>query len=163
MGTLCTKPKPPPPPLPPGGHAAVEDLDPRKLPTFVPPLRTARVVKVYDGDTITVATQVPGLADRTVFKFSVRLRGIDTPEMRGSTPSEKTAAIAARDALRARIMGRDVELGDVGTEKYGRLLCNVHCDGVHLNQWLVEQGHAVPYDGGTKAVFGGGGAAAAAD
>ena len=129
--------------------------DVRRLPTFVPPLTGGQVVKVYDGDTITVMTAVPGLQDTTVFKFSIRFRGIDTPEMRSHDANEKRLATVARDALRTKILGAHVELRNVGTEKYGRLLCDVYCDGCHLNQWMLDEKFAVPYDGGTKAGFGG--------
>lgn len=122
----------------------------RALPRFVPPVRGGRVIRVYDGDTITIASSVPGLSDRTVYQFSVRLNGIDTPEMKTNSEDEKQLATMARDALRAKILDQTVELRNVTTEKYGRLLAEVHHDGVHLNQWLIDQRYAVPYDGGTK-------------
>jgi endonuclease YncB( thermonuclease family) len=37
-----------------------------------------------------------------------------------------------------------------GKGKYGRILGEVICDGVSLNDALIENGHAVVYDGGTK-------------
>ena len=49
---------------------------------FVVNITTGRVVKVYDGDTITVATNVinDNVSD-TFYRFSVRIRGIDCPEI----------------------------------------------------------------------------------
>ena len=32
-----------------------------ELKSFVPPVTSGRVIKVYDGDTITIASKVPGL------------------------------------------------------------------------------------------------------
>ncbi len=50
----------------------------------------------YDGDTLTVdAEPEPGLTART----SVRVDGIDTPEIRGGCPAEKALALQARDFL----------------------------------------------------------------
>ena len=43
-------------------------------------------------------------------------------------------------------------MSDLGTEKYGRVLAKLHRNGVCLNDWLVKEGLAVPYDGGTKGV-----------
>ena len=37
-----------------------------------------------------------------------------------------------------------------GKGKYGRILGELICDGVNLNDALIENGHAVVYDGGTK-------------
>lgn len=118
--------------------------------TFIPPITEGMVVKVYDGDTITITTKMPGMTDSPVYKFSVRLNHIDTPELRTKDAEEKEMAKIARDALAERIMGKMVQLRDVKLEKYGRILCEVHCDGVCLNDWLVDKRHAVKYEGKTK-------------
>ena len=108
-----------------------------------------KVLSVYDGDTCTVAGWIPGGAR----KFKVRLNGIDTPEMRGGTKKEKDAAVKARDALSGRILGKIVTLEDVGTDKYGRVLATVKCGGEDICQWMIDEGHAKPYFGGTKEKF----------
>jgi endonuclease YncB( thermonuclease family) len=46
-----------------------------------------------------------------------------------------------------------VTLTNVSLEKYGRLLANVHCDGVHMNKLMIDNNYAVAYDGGHKADF----------
>jgi micrococcal nuclease len=115
---------------------------------FVPQITEGRVVKVYDGDTITIVAKLP-YKDSEYYRFSVRLLGIDTAEMKGP---EKDRATRARDALSARILNNTVQLRDVTTEKYGRLLANVYLGGECMNKWMLEQGHAIPYDGGNKLV-----------
>lgn len=116
---------------------------------FVPPVTCGKVVKVYDGDTITIASKLP-YDQSPVYRFSVRMLGIDTPEIKGSSPKEKFLAKQARDALSAMILGKIVYLKDVGTEKYGRLLATVYYEETNLNQWMIDKKYAVPYDGGTK-------------
>ena len=64
--------------------------------------------------------------------------------------AEKDAAIVARDALSAKILGKTITLRNVTTEKYGRLLANVYLDGECMNDWMLKNGHAVAYDGGKK-------------
>lgn len=113
---------------------------------FVPQITEGRVVKVYDGDTITIVAKLP-YKDSEYYRFSVRLLGIDTAEMKGP---EKDRATKARDALSARILNNTVQLRDVATEKYGRLLANVYLGDECMNKWMLEQGHAIPYDGGNK-------------
>jgi endonuclease YncB( thermonuclease family) len=134
---------------------------------YVPPVERGRVIKVYDGDTITVAaaplapTCGAACAEAAragpMYRFAVRLRGIDAPELRGSGPAEHAAAVAARDALAGLILNRTVELRNRGTEKYGRLLADVYVVGaapeICVNAWMLEHKFAVPYDGGTKAQF----------
>ena len=145
MGQCCTK-------LVRSDQARSASSTTRKgtLPRFVPPVTGGQVIRVYDGDTITIASKVPGLDDQTVYQFAVRLNGIDTPEMKTNDEDEKQLATMARDCLREKILNKTVELKNVKTEKYGRLLADVYHDELNLNKWLVESRYAVPYDGGTK-------------
>jgi len=97
-----------------------DQLTPKDCMKFIPPVRFARVIKVYDGDTITIATRFPEFHPTNIYKFQVRLNGLDAPEIKGKTTEEKLAAINSRDRLAKKIMGKDVELRDIGFEKYGR-------------------------------------------
>ena len=116
---------------------------------FVMPLTGGRVIKVYDGDTITIASKLP-LPKSPMYRFSVRLNGIDCPEIKGKTAEETSCAKEARDAMATLILQKDVVLKNVATEKYGRVLADVYLGDLHLNQWLIDQRFAVAYDGGTK-------------
>jgi endonuclease YncB( thermonuclease family) len=80
------------------------------------------------------------------------LNGIDTPEMKGKNEEEKEIAVKARDALSERIMGKEIRLENVQTEKYGRLLCEVYLGNDHLNKWMIDERYALKYDGGTKII-----------
>lgn len=151
---------------------------------FVPPVEGGVVIKVYDGDTITVAAMplTPHCGNACaeaaragpMYRFAVRLRGIDAPELKGSGPAEHAAAVASRDALAGLLLGRAVALRNRGAEKYGRLLADVYLPNydadvnsitnadansitnadLFINGWMLEQKYAVAYDGGTKAGFG---------
>lgn len=118
---------------------------------FIPPVSQGVVIKVYDGDTITIATHMP-IPDTPLYRFSVRLLGIDCAEIKGKTVAEKEIAAKARQALSTKILNKTVQLKNVSLEKYGRLLADVYLDGLHLNQWMLDNGHAVAYDGGTKSI-----------
>ena len=113
---------------------------------YVPPVKTGVVIKVYDGDTITIATKL----DYTMYRFSVRLSGIDSPEIKSKSANEKRLAILAKHALTEQIIGKTVELKNVSMEKYGRLLADVYCNDIHINKWMLDRGFAVPYSGQTK-------------
>lgn len=117
---------------------------------FVVPLNGGHVIKVYDGDTITVANKLPIYHCNDTFRFSVRLNGIDTPEIKGKNDDEKEAAIVAKNALTEKILHKYVVLKNVTTEKYGRLLADVYLGDLHLNKWMLDNRYAVSYDGGTK-------------
>ena len=117
---------------------------------FVIPLNDGHVIKVYDGDTITVANKLPIYHCNDMFRFSVRLNGIDTPEIKGKNDDEKEAAKVAKNALSEKILHKYVVLKNVSTEKYGRLLADVYLGDLHLNKWMLDNRYAVSYDGGTK-------------
>jgi endonuclease YncB( thermonuclease family) len=107
------------------------------------------VIKVYDGDTITIASKLPYDAS-PLYRLSVRLNGIDTPEIKGKTADEKQAAKEARDALSELIMNKQIRLENVESEKYGRILADVYLGDLHINKWLIDNRYAVAYSGGTK-------------
>ena len=118
---------------------------------FLPELRRAKVVSVYDGDTLTIAARHARHGPPYLFK--VRLEGIDAPELRGSSAAEKEAALAARDWLRQQVLGKPVTLENISLEKYGRVLATVKRRGTDLSKLALDEGHAVRYDGGKKPAF----------
>lgn len=116
----------------------------------------AKVVDVYDGDTITIVRRYHGKLTR----LKVRLLGFDAPEMRTDDPKEKELAIAARDKLRELILNKIVVLDCQKFDKYGRILANIYlksnwcCCGSNLwlNEYMLENVKGCyAYDGGNKA------------
>ena len=118
---------------------------------FIPEISKCKVIKVYDGDTITVAAFLKG--QKQCYRFSVRLRGIDSPEIKSHNPVEKLAAVNSRDKLSERILNQIIYLEYIGNEKYGRLLAVVMFKGENMNKWMLDNNLAVEYDGGKKALF----------
>ena len=120
---------------------------------FVPKVHAGRVIKVYDGDTITIAAKIENGGPKSdVYRFSVRLLGIDTPEMKSHFEAEKMLAKRAKEALSEQILGEMVTLENVSMEKYGRILANVMFKGRNMNDWMLKEGYALKYDGGTKEI-----------
>jgi micrococcal nuclease len=118
---------------------------------FTFPIKGGRVIKVYDADTITIAAKLP-YDTSPLYRFSVRLNGIDTPEIKGQNISEdeKEAAKLARDFVLNLVLHKFVRLENIESEKYGRILADVYIGDVHLNDLLLREKYAVKYDGGTK-------------
>jgi endonuclease YncB( thermonuclease family) len=109
-------------------------------------LSNVEVVSVYDGDTLSV--NVPGWPPVVGDRVPVRVRGIDTPEIRGQCAQEKAQARAARDLLRHLVNEADrITLRGVERGKYFRLIATVLADGHDVADLLIAQGLARPYDG----------------
>jgi micrococcal nuclease len=118
---------------------------------FTFPIKGGRVIKVYDADTITIASKLPYDAS-PMYRLSVRLNGIDTPEIKGKgiSDEEKEAAKQARDFVSNLVLNKFVRLENIESEKYGRILADVFIGDIHLNSLLLKEKYAVKYDGGTK-------------
>ena len=131
----------------------LENIEYKNTTIFIPQIEYGKVIKVYDGDTITIAAKLDFHTESApVYRFSVRLNGIDTPEMKGGSVHEKELAIIARDALSAKVMGKIVNLRNTTLEKYGRLLSDVFLEDENINEWMISQKYAVAYDGGKKII-----------
>jgi endonuclease YncB( thermonuclease family) len=139
---------------PPSNNPALNPLkSPSKSTTksipFVPPITEGEVIHAYDGDTITIVSKLP-YDTSPLYRFSVRLAGIDCPEIKGKTDRERELAQEAKAALQKLILNKVVALKNLKTEKYGRVLADVYLGDLHVNQWLLDNKYAVPYSGGTK-------------
>ena len=119
--------------------------------------RVTKINRVVDGDTIDVTID---LGFDLYKKERVRIAGVDTPEKRTRNLEEKALGIDATNWLKGKleqaIKGDDeltirTELKG-GMGKYGRLLgwLYVGDDNVSLNEQMIGEGYAWPYDGGTK-------------
>ena len=124
-------------------------IDYSETQVFAPPITEGQVIKVYDGDTITIATRLP-YPGSPLYRFPVRLNGIDCPEIKSHSEDEKSIAQLAKKELEELIMHKTVTLKNIQNEKYGRVLADVYLNDLHLNQYMIMKKFAVAYDGGTK-------------
>jgi endonuclease YncB( thermonuclease family) len=127
------------------------------------------VTDIYDGDTVTIAFKYGG----TVLKHPFRLLGFDAPEIKPLTTIQFRsmhiqAAHVARDKLKellATYKNFVVVLFDKN-EKYGRTMGTLwtghipthekdsfDAATININEWCVEHGFGIAYDGGTKKDF----------
>ena len=118
---------------------------------FTFPIKGGRVIKVYDADTITIVSKLP-YDESPMYRLSVRLNGIDTPEIKGKgvLDEEKEAAKQAQEFVSNLVLNKYVRLENIASEKYGRILADVYIGDIHLNNLLLKERYAVKYDGGTK-------------
>jgi micrococcal nuclease len=103
----------------------------------------------YDGDTITF--NLPGLHPIIGEKISIRVNGIDTPEIKGKCEKEKYDARQAQQMV-ADILNdaEQISLRNMERGKYFRIAAEVLVDGENLADLLIEAGVAVKYDGEKK-------------
>jgi len=90
---------------------------------------TGRVVRVADGDTLSVL-------DKNNTQYKVRLHGIDTPER------NQRYGKSAWNALSAMVSGKTVGVVVLGKDSYGRTDGTIYLDGTNINLAMVAAGHA---------------------
>ena len=113
-----------------------------------------KIVKVVDGDTVDVDIDLGfgvWLNDERV-----RIMGIDTPESRTRDKVEKKFGLAAKKRLK-ELLGPTAILktqvsksGEDLKGKFGRILGDFVVGDRTVTEILVDEGHAVPYFGGSK-------------
>lgn len=132
----------------------------------------ARVVSVYDGDTLTLVIPFNG----SVYKFNCRMMGIDTCEIKSKLQKNKDNAVRARNRVlqligvpihdldmtltRAKIQSLLAEkvytcwVKCYENEKFGRTLVDVRANEDPLSptlaQILIDEKLAYEYKGETK-------------
>ena len=124
-------------------------IDYKETIPFIPNIDSAYIIKVYDGDTITIASKLP-YPDSPLYRFQVRLRGIDCPEIKSKSEDERKMADFAKKEMEDLVFQKKVILRNLGTEKYGRLLADVYINNIYLNEHMLNRRLAVKYDGGKK-------------
>jgi micrococcal nuclease len=103
----------------------------------------------YDGDTCTVT--LPSLPDVFGDRISIRLVGIDTPEIKGHCEREKRLAAQARDLLNHELMqAKTIEIRHTARDKYFRVLAEIFADGRDMSDIMIQRGFAVRITGGRR-------------
>jgi micrococcal nuclease len=102
----------------------------------------AKITRVVDGDTV-IADINLGF-NVVLHDVSLRLLGINAPEMKGETAEEGKRSRARLEGL---VAGKEIVLKTHKDkrEKYGRLLAEIWVDDVDVNKQLVTEGFAKPF------------------
>ena len=114
-----------------------------------------KINRVVDGDTVDVDIDL-GFG-MWMHDERIRIMGIDTPESRTSDKVEKIFGKAAKARLQ-ELLGETAILktqiskkGEDMRGKFGRVLGDfVAADGRLVTEIMIEEGHCVPYFGGSK-------------
>ena len=110
----------------------------------------AKVVSVYDGDTITL-----------VFKFgnvfchhACRLEGLDCAEIKTKNQEEKKVGLEAKEYLTNLLVNQlvTVTFSDKN-DKFGRLLGKIEFNGMNISDHMIEKGFGYAYNGEKKKKF----------
>jgi micrococcal nuclease len=111
--------------------------------------RCVKYIRNYDADTITF--NIPNVHPLIGEKISVRVRHVDTPEIKGKLPCEKEAARTAKKLIENLLKNaKRIDLENAGKDKYFRILADVIVDGKPIKDLLLKNNLAYAYEGKTK-------------
>lgn len=138
---------PTPTPLP----SPTSTLEPTQESTVVEGEYSVEILRVMDGDTFEVEideVQVEGLKVQTV-----RIFGIDTPETRTTDDFEKACGNWSKKRAIDFVSsdGSYVLVTEFEDGGFSRILGDIRSpEGVMLSEFMLDEGLAVPYEGGTR-------------
>ncbi|MBR3372051.1 MAG: thermonuclease family protein [Rhodobacteraceae bacterium] len=130
--------------------ASASELDVRSRTTVFEGPYTAEVVRVIDGDTVEAVVALwPGL----IAHYSIRVRGIDAPEIRGAAcEKEQEWGLRAKQQVeRLYPVGTSIRLKDVQYDVWsGRMLADIQRfrsdRWLSLSKELLDRGLAVAWE-----------------
>ncbi len=107
------------------------------------------VKRIVDGDTVDV---IIDLGFSIHYSTRVRLYGIDTPESRTRDKDEKVRGFLSKDYLTDWLEKGDVIIRTHRDKKgkFGRVLGEMVVGGKNINLLMVDENHAVKYEGQSK-------------
>lgn len=112
---------------------------------------TAKVVGIYDGDTIKVISEVncnntykknkkfKCKNEKKITQYKIRLFGIDAPEMGQAFGKQ------SKKMLSDLIFNKTILIEPTGIDIYKRLIANIYLNNVWINSKMIELGRAWAY------------------
>lgn len=117
----------------------------------------AEIIRIVDGDTIRLRLykdlDIGFYIKQTIStEMNFRLARIDTPEVRGI---EKEAGLKVKAYVQEYLNDKELRAVTYKPDKYGRWLIDLYVlldngEEICFNDYLVETGNAVYYNGGKK-------------
>ena len=170
VACTSTEPSPPAPTVSPPSAITPAILlfpTPTLVPTIMPTVTASstqtvedeysiQIERVLDGDTVEVNFDLVEISGRPVEQlknWSVRIEGIDTPETRTSDPFEKACGEWSKQRANDFVSsdGQYVLVTEFEDGGFSRILGDIRSpEGVMLSEFMLEQGLAVEYEGGTR-------------
>ncbi len=109
----------------------------------------SEVRSIYDGDTFkaNIKEWPPIIGERV----TIRINGIDTPEMRAKCKKEKDLARKAKQFTVGMLRNaKEIQLRNIKRGKYFRIIADVYADGISIAEQLLQHNLAYRYSGGKR-------------
>lgn len=134
------------------------DFEHIKIHDFCDEVFNAKVIKVLDGDTITIGFFYKNLP----IKINLRIYGIDSPEIHPNknTPNQELHSKCGnivKNIVEKLLLNKIILVKTANKkDKYGRLLATIILtdnNNLDIAKYLIDKGYAYEYTGGSKNNF----------
>lgn len=107
----------------------------------------AKIVKVYDGDTVHVVFYYMN----NYYRWVCRIQHIDTCELTSKEREIKKKAYDTKDIVSKLLLNNIFIIICDNFDKYGRLLIDIKLNNnIMFSNWMIHKNLAKSYEGGTK-------------
>jgi len=114
---------------------------------FVPPIYYGKVLKIYTGDTFSIATKIPFLGENVfsalIYQFTIHLDSV-------TAPIDKENGSTTKQILTKKIEHQVIRLRDVSTDRHGKIYAKVFLAEENVNEWLLKNNYGVRSQNGKK-------------
>ena len=115
---------------------------------YIPSIKFGKVIKVNDGDIITIGTKLTYIddskeIDTTIYRFIIYLDGISSPKI--TLRNNKDEANISKDELSKLIFGKMVEIKSLNIDKNGNLYATIFLDSINVNEWMLEHKYVIKH------------------
>lgn len=107
-------------------------------------------VSNYDGDTVKITCPNIPFQHGMSYTGNVRIRGVDTPELRGKCFNEKSLAKTAKLSTYGFLVEKPLRVNYYGHGKYGRPIVDIIVGDVSLADYLISTDVGKIYNGGKR-------------
>ena len=108
-----------------------------------------KYIRNYDADTVTF--DIPHIHPLIGKNINIRVRGVDTPEIKTKNSCEKKRALLAKERVASLLKNaKRIDLKNITRGKYFRIVADIQIDGKSLADYLLSRDLAYAYDGGRK-------------
>ena len=124
----------------------LKNCDKKNTEPFLPQIECGKVIYVVDGDTFDVACILKG--HQCPKSFRIRMKGIDSPEIRSSNMNVRKMAFECKEALEKLLLNKMVRLENISWGVFGhRLVSDVFLETLNVCEHLLKNRRAIVYKG----------------
>ena len=109
---------------------------------FIPPITRGKVIRVYSGDIIEIATKIHFINDNLIYRFMIHLDGISATRINPLIKLQNENGNESKNKLYEFIYGKIINLSNISVDKHGKIYATIFLEKINVNDWLIQYKYA---------------------